>query len=84
MGTYTELLAVQQPQTLHEQLVLFRHRELKGVVLGMICAAGEAVEVEQDVVEDGEFVVDAGDAVANLSVQFVEALFAAFRRISLG
>lgn len=82
-GTHAKSLAIHLPESLHEQLVLLGHGEVEGIVLCEVGPAAEAVEVEEDVVEDRQLVVDGRSAVANLLVQVVEALLA-LGRVCLG
>lgn len=74
---------VQLPKTLHEQLVLFGYGEVEGIVLGVAGPSALSVEIEEDVVEDREFVVDGGSTVADLLVQIVETSFT-LGRVGLG
>lgn len=56
---------------------------MEGKVLGVAGPALQAVEVEKDVVEDGEFVRDREAAVADLLMELLQGIFAR-RRIRLG
>lgn len=69
--THIELLAIQVPKSLHKGLVLLWYcesgRENIGEAGSGMCAE-MLVEVEKEIVEDGELMVDGGLAVANLLV----------------
>lgn len=70
-GTHAELLAVHVPKSLHKGFVFLRYCEPRSEYVGEAGAgmcAKVLVEVEQQVVEDGELLVDRGVAVADLLV----------------
>lgn len=74
--TNRELTAIHQPQTLHEDLVFLGDGKVEGEVLCVAGTALHAVEVEKDVVEDGQFVRDGESAVADLLVEFLQGSLA--------
>lgn len=81
--TYRELTAVHQPKTLHEDLVFLGDGKVEGEVFSVIWPALEAVIVEKNIVEDGQFVWNGESAVANLLVKLLQGILAG-RRIRLG
>lgn len=56
---------------------------MKGEVFSVIWPALEAVIVEENVVEDGQFVGDGESAVANLLMKLLQGIFVG-RRVRLG
>lgn len=80
--TYRELTAIHQPQTLHEDLVFLGDGKVKGEVFSIIWPALETVIVEENVVEDGQFMGNGESAVANLLVKLLQGIFAG-RRVRL-
>lgn len=77
------MTAIHQPQTLHEDLVFLGDGKVEGKVFSVIWPALEAVVVEKNVVEDGQFVGNGESAVANLLMKLLQGIFAG-RRIRLG
>lgn len=81
--TYRELTSIHQPQALHEDFVFLGNGEVEGKVLGVVGPALQTVKVEQDVVEDGQFVRDGESAVTDLLMELLQRVFTG-RRIRLG
>lgn len=52
---------------------------MEGEVLGVTGPALQAVEVEEDVVEDGQFVRDGESAVADLLMELLQGILAGRR-----
>lgn len=59
---------IEIPQALHEDLVLLRHARRIHKSVGNIVATRCSVEIEEDIVENGEFVVSGHVGVADLLV----------------
>lgn len=78
-NTNRKLLTVQVPQALHEQLVISWHAVCRGKPVRSSASTVARVEIEENVVEEGEFVVHRHGGFTDLLVKLAQGIFRLWR-----
>lgn len=79
MQVYRELLLVEEPQALHQNLIVFGHARSSSKVLRGQNAGICLVEIQEKVVEKGEFVVQRHAGIADLLVELSQGIIRLWR-----